>query len=71
VRFAESPVKVETKDAEVWTQQPEYDHFLFVRMYNPVGLKEFNIKCSVAFGKQFYKTKQLDEGENAKPLPGR
>jgi len=40
-------------------------------MYNPVGLKDFNIKCSVAFGKQFFKTKQLDEGENAKPLPGR
>lgn len=53
---------METKDAEVWTQAPDYDHFLFLRMYSPVGMSQSEIKCSIAFGKQYYKTKQLDDG---------
>lgn len=65
VRFAEemrrSPVKKETKDAGISTHDPEYDHFLFVRMYSPIGMSQTDIKCSVTFGKQFFKTKRLDE----------
>jgi len=65
VRFAgedrkASPAKVEMKDAEVWTQEPEYDHFLFFRLFSPVGMTQSDIKCSVAFGKQYFKTKKLD-----------
>lgn len=70
VRFAAdekrvSPVKPETKDAEVWTQAPEYDHFLVIRMYGPLGMSHTDIKCSITFGKQFFKTKRLDD-EKAK-----
>ena len=69
VRFAEETqatvIKKETKDAEVSTQDPEYDHFMFVRLYSPVGMVQNDIKCSVAFGKQFFKTKRLDNEADA------
>ncbi|KAH3736148.1 hypothetical protein DPMN_042710 [Dreissena polymorpha] len=72
VRFAEAqrlpPLKVETKDVEVWTQEPEYEHYMCVRMYAPVGMKQMDLKCSVAFGKHFYKSKRLDENTGT-PLP--
>ena len=64
VRFATEEVKptpkVETHDASVWTETPDYDNFLFVRMYTPVSMKQEDLKCSVTFGKQFYKTKRLE-----------
>ena len=52
--------KVETHEASVWTEDPDYDKFLFVRMYTPVSMKQEDLKCSITFGKQFYKTKKLD-----------
>ncbi|KAL4232688.1 hypothetical protein ACF0H5_007376 [Mactra antiquata] len=65
VRFAEEKkeyvVKKETKDAESWTQEPEYDRFMFVRVYNPVGMDKTDLKCSITFGKQFFKTDKLDD----------
>ena len=64
VRFAAEELKpvpkVETHDASVSTETPDYDKFLFVRMYTPINMKEEEMKCSVTFGKQFYKTKKLE-----------
>ena len=63
MRFAaevKAPPKVETSDASIWTEEPDYDKFLFVRMYTPVSMKQEDLKCSVTFGKQFYKTKKLE-----------
>ena len=72
VRFAEeirrSPIKVETKDAEVWTHAPDHDHYLFVRMYCPTNMNQTEVKCSVTMGKQYFKTKRLDE--EGKPPSG-
>ncbi|XP_053396911.1 uncharacterized protein LOC123552816 isoform X2 [Mercenaria mercenaria] len=69
VRFAEemqvTVPKKETKDAEVSTQDPEYDHFMFVRLYSPIGMTQTDIKCSLTFGKQFFKTKRLDNEADA------
>lgn len=60
-----SVVKKETKDADVSTEDPDYDHFMFVRLYSPVGMTQTDIKCSVTFGKQFFKTKRLDDEADA------
>lgn len=71
VRFAEEKKemveKKETKDAEVWTQEPDYDHFMFVRVFSPVGMSQTELKCSVTFGKQFFKTDKLDGGSPVNP----
>lgn len=50
------PVKPPSADISVWTHEPEYEHFLHVRIFRPEGLDQPNIKCSLSFGKQFFKT---------------
>ncbi|KAL5009495.1 hypothetical protein ScPMuIL_011800 [Solemya velum] len=66
VRFAHigeeekpAPVKPPSADISVWTHEPEYEHFLHVRIFRPEGLDHPDIKCSLSFGKQFFKTSVL------------
>ncbi|KAK3576344.1 hypothetical protein CHS0354_039278 [Potamilus streckersoni] len=64
VRFAgekQIVVKPPMSDATVWTQEPDYDNFLFVRVYCPQQMEQQDLKCSIAFGKSFFKTKRLDD----------
>jgi hypothetical protein len=67
VRFAspEEPpppvyVKPPSSDVTVWTGEPEYDHFLYCRVYQPLKVEERELKCVITLGDQIKKTKRID-----------
>lgn len=53
---------METADTGVWTEEPDCDHFLHVRVFKPQGLKNAadGIKCIITYGAKVYKTGLLD-----------
>ncbi|KAK3096492.1 hypothetical protein FSP39_000692 [Pinctada imbricata] len=67
VRFAspEEPpkavyVKPPSQDVETSTAEPDYDNYLFIRVYKPTKIEEIDLKCVITFGEQIKKTKRLD-----------
>jgi hypothetical protein len=53
-------IKPPMKDKQVWTGYPHYDRYLHIRVYQPQGLDCRELKCSLKFGNQKYKTAVLD-----------
>ncbi|XP_071943161.1 uncharacterized protein [Antedon mediterranea] len=44
-------------DSDVWTHEPEYDWFLNVKVYRPIGFQQHEkLRCSINYQKQFQKT---------------
>eukprot|EP00058_Branchiostoma_floridae_P022652 XP_002608142.1 hypothetical protein BRAFLDRAFT_126256 [Branchiostoma floridae] len=68
VRFGEAStvgapelvVKPPSEDRSVWTHEPEYDRFLNVRVYKPVGMQDTELTCVLTMGDQVFKTGVLD-----------
>ncbi|KAI0240537.1 hypothetical protein LSAT2_008767 [Lamellibrachia satsuma] len=50
----------ETKDADVWTHEPQYERFLHVRVFKPDGLEQKKLVCKLSYGKQRHTTPALD-----------
>ncbi|KAK2173881.1 hypothetical protein NP493_843g01017 [Ridgeia piscesae] len=50
----------DTKDADVWTHEPQYERFLHVRVFKPEGLDQKQICCKLSYGKQRHTTPILD-----------
>jgi len=50
----------DTKDADVWTHEPQYEQFLHVRVFKPEGLDQKQICCKLSYGKQRHTTPILD-----------
>ncbi|XP_033112493.1 uncharacterized protein LOC117113267, partial [Anneissia japonica] len=47
----------ELVESEVWTHEPEFDWFLNVKVYRPIGFHQQNqLRCSINYQKQFQKT---------------
>ncbi|XP_056014188.1 uncharacterized protein LOC125673462 isoform X4 [Ostrea edulis] len=77
VRFAspEEPappvyVKPPSSDVTVWTGEPEYDHFLYCRVYQPSKVEDRELKCVITLGDQIKKTKRIDvERPVSQPQP--
>ncbi|XP_076079836.1 uncharacterized protein LOC143049946 isoform X1 [Mytilus galloprovincialis] len=74
VRFAEEqeekppePPKPEMKEVAVWTHEPEYDHYLYVRVHTPKSIKQEELKCMITFQNKILKTGRLDVVEEVKP----
>ena len=77
VRFAQEqeekppePPKPEMKEVSVWTHEPEYDNYLYVRVHTPKNLKQTELKCMITFQNKILKTGRLDiveEEEEIKP----
>ncbi|CAC5415979.1 unnamed protein product [Mytilus coruscus] len=74
VRFAEEqeekppePPKPEMKEVAVWTHEPEYDHYLYVRVHTPKSIKQAELKCMITFQNKILKTGRLDVVEEEKP----
>lgn len=75
VRFAEEqetkpeeekepePPKPETKEVSVWTHEPEYDNFLYVRVHTPKSIDQKDLKCMITFQNTIIKTGRLDVEE--------
>ncbi|XP_005097136.1 uncharacterized protein LOC101862724 isoform X2 [Aplysia californica] len=68
VRFEDSfarpmTIRPPMRDADAWTGQPDYDRSLFVRIYCPEGLEESELKCSLSYEGQMFKTPILDGPE--------
>ncbi|CAH1250887.1 Hypp8931 [Branchiostoma lanceolatum] len=53
-------VKPPSEDRAVWTHEPEYDRFLNVRVYKPVGMQDTELTCVLTMGDQVFKTGVLD-----------
>ncbi|XP_078582397.1 uncharacterized protein LOC144865483 isoform X2 [Branchiostoma floridae x Branchiostoma japonicum] len=60
VEAPELVVKPPSEDQAVWTHEPEYDRFLNVRVYKPVGMQDTEITCVLTMGDQVFKTGVLD-----------
>ncbi|XP_078663115.1 uncharacterized protein LOC144906581 isoform X3 [Branchiostoma floridae x Branchiostoma belcheri] len=60
VEAPELVVKPPMEDREVWTHEPEYDRFLNVRVYKPVGMQDTELTCVLTMGDQVFKTGVLD-----------
>ena len=67
VRFAQEqeekppePPKPEMKEVSVWTHEPEYDNYLYVRVHTPKNLKQTELKCMITFQNKILKTGRLD-----------
>ena len=63
MRFADEEKKNEgpkTKETETWTSAPEYDRFLFIRVFSPIDMKQRDLKCLLKFGDISVKTTRLD-----------
>jgi hypothetical protein len=67
VRFAQEqeekppePPKPEMKEVSVWTHEPEYDNYLYVRVHTPKNLKQSELKCMITFQNKILKTGRLD-----------
>ncbi|ESP03994.1 hypothetical protein LOTGIDRAFT_230267 [Lottia gigantea] len=63
VRFGQGEVtfvKPEVKDNSTWTDETEYKEYLYVRVFKPIGLGQHEIKCSLTYGNQMFKTGVLD-----------
>ncbi|XP_061169238.1 titin-like isoform X2 [Saccostrea echinata] len=77
VRFAspkEPPapvyVKPPSSDVTVWTGEPEYDHYLYCRVYQPTKVEERELKCVITLGDQIKRTKRIDaERPVSQPQP--
>ena len=51
------------KDKSVWTNEPEYERFLHVRVFKPEEIEERELRCTLAMGDQTHKTDMLDPPE--------
>ncbi|XP_035664844.1 uncharacterized protein LOC118408275 isoform X2 [Branchiostoma floridae] len=60
VEAPELVVKPPSEDRSVWTHEPEYDRFLNVRVYKPVGMQDTELTCVLTMGDQVFKTGVLD-----------
>ncbi|XP_019637952.1 PREDICTED: uncharacterized protein LOC109480244 [Branchiostoma belcheri] len=60
VEAPELVVKPPMEDRAVWTHEPEYDRFLNVRVYKPVGMQDTELTCVLTMGDQVFKTGVLD-----------
>ena len=49
------------KEAAAWTEDPEYDRWLYLRFFCPDGIDGEQLRCVTRFGKQKEKTDILDE----------
>lgn len=80
VRFAEEqeskieeekepePPKPEMKEVAVWTHEPDYDNFLYVRVHTPKSIDKKELKCMITFQNKIIKTGRLDVVEEVCPL---
>ncbi|CAG2185302.1 unnamed protein product [Mytilus edulis] len=59
--------KPEMKEVAVWTHEPEYDHYLYVRVHTPKSIKQEELKCMITFQNKILKTGRLDVVEEVKP----
>ena len=53
-------IKPPMKDAEVWAGEPEFDHELHIRVFEPQGLDCRELKCVLNLGDAMWKTDVLD-----------
>jgi len=68
VRFEDSfarpmTIRPPMRDADAWTGQPDYDRSLFIRIFCPEGMEESELKCSLSYEGQMFKTPILDGPE--------
>ncbi|XP_050390798.2 uncharacterized protein LOC126809962 [Patella vulgata] len=63
-------VKPPTTETAVWTGEPDYDVYLYVRIFQPQGLDSHDLKCSLTYDNQMFKTGVLDlQDEVVEDLP--
>ncbi|XP_077994799.1 uncharacterized protein LOC144448429 [Glandiceps talaboti] len=54
------------EDKEVWTHEPEFDLFLNIRVYRPLGLSHNQLRCMLSYGRIMKKTEQFEDPEDDK-----
>ncbi|GFN85725.1 histone-lysine N-methyltransferase setd1b-a-like [Plakobranchus ocellatus] len=74
VRFEESfarpmTIRPPVKDAICSTEEPDYDRSLFVRIFCPEGMEQTELKCSLSYSGNMYKTPILDVPAEESPEP--
>ncbi|XP_060085801.1 protein piccolo-like [Ylistrum balloti] len=67
VRFADEEKVEPTKEVSTWTHEPQYDNFLFMRVFTPTGLDQKDIKCMIQYGAKTHKTARLDPEDSEAP----
>ncbi|OWF37664.1 titin-like isoform X2 [Mizuhopecten yessoensis] len=67
VRFADEKKVEPTKEVSTWTHEPQYDNFLYMRVFTPTGLDQKDIKCMIKYGAKTHKTGRLDPEEQEPP----
>ncbi|RUS81620.1 hypothetical protein EGW08_010633, partial [Elysia chlorotica] len=74
VRFEESfarpmTIRPPTKDVTCSTEEPDYDRSLFIRVFCPEGMEQTELKCSLSYGGNMFKTPILDAPLEETPEP--
>ncbi|GFS13780.1 histone-lysine N-methyltransferase SETD1B-A-like [Elysia marginata] len=74
VRFEESfarpmTIRPPTKDVTCSTEEPDYDRSLFIRIFCPEGMEQTELKCSLAYSGNMFKTPILDAPPEESPEP--
>lgn len=74
VRFEESfarplTIRPPTKDVTCSTEEPDYDRSLFIRIFCPEGMEQTELKCSLAYSGNMFKTPILDAPPDESPEP--
>ena len=57
-------IKPPTRDNGMWTEEAEYDVYLHVRVFTPEDIDKKDLKCSLTFGSQRFKTEILDTADD-------
>ncbi|XP_065839714.1 uncharacterized protein [Oscarella lobularis] len=69
------PLPVETTDVSTWTHEKQYNRYLHVRVFEPTGLEEKEVYCTLALGPQLVTSrifgipeKEKEEGVSSRLL---
>ena len=53
-------IRPPTKDVTCSTEEPDYDRSLFIRIFCPEGMEQTELKCSLSYSGNMFKTPILD-----------
>ncbi|KAJ8032500.1 hypothetical protein HOLleu_26044 [Holothuria leucospilota] len=60
--YVEVPApKPPTSEKGMWTHEPQYDYYLNVKVYQPLGITLSDVKCSLTIQQQFQKSEPFPE----------